>query len=149
MAGVEATDSLLAGVDWLVVGYAVGMATLMSVLVTLRDRNKQAFEGKPVPGWWTLIPDTLLGGVVGMVAAVGLPQLFVELRTFAGVSLIAGVAGALGPMITDLIRARGPGVLLAWLGSFSNKLSEAVAAEQRRKDGGGDSGTDGSSTGTQ
>lgn len=149
MAGIEASDSLLAGVDWLVIGYAAGMATLMSVLVTLRARNQQAFAGQPLPGWSTLIPDTLLGGVVGTIAALVLPEVFAALRTFAGVSLIAGVGGVIGPKLVDWVSARGVGVLLTWVGGMGGKLSEAVAAEQQRKDGGGDGGNDENSTGAQ
>ncbi|AWT34505.1 hypothetical protein DM785_02300 [Deinococcus actinosclerus] len=137
MGNAEVPVSLLAGVDWLVVGYALGMATLMSVLTTLRLRNEQhlAQPDAPVPGWWTLIPDTLLGGVVGTLAALFLPEVFPVLKTFAGLSLSAGVGGILGPRLVDWVGSNGVDTLLSYVGSGAGRLARAV---EKRREAGGD-----------
>ena len=128
--------SLLAGVDWRVMAYAAGMATLMSVLVTLRARNLQRAAGHPLTSWSTVIPDTLLGGLIGVIAAIVIPELYRPLRTFAGVTLLAGVGGVLGPRVTDWVAQRGLDTLLDWAASGAGRWSQAVA--QRRRPGGGE-----------
>lgn len=139
MADGTVPVSLLAGVDWLVVGYALGMATLMSVLTTLRARNQQQLTqpDAPVPGWWTIIPDTLLGGGVGTLLALIAPELFPALKTFAGLSLAAGVGGIVGPKLVDWVSSNGVDTLLSYVGSGAGRLAQAV--EKRRQEGGDDS----------
>ena len=132
MTQPTAPPSLLHSVDWLVVGYAFGMATLMSVLTTLRARNQQAAAGLPCPSWAAIIPDTLLGGLIGFMAAVTAPEVVKSLNTFAGVTLVAGVGGTLGPRITDWIGNNGLDVLLDWLGNRAGALGTAI---NKRKEG--------------
>lgn len=140
MAAVPPTDSLLAGVDWPVIAYAACMAALASIFSTWRARNMQAEAGLPVSSWWTLIPDTGLGMIVGTLAALMVPELFKPLKTFAGVLILAGVGGVLGPKLTDLLSTKGIGILLAYVGSGAGKLSKAIAAGGKEaKDDGEDS----------
>lgn len=126
--------SLLHSVDWLVVAYAFGMATLMSVLTTLRARNLQQIAGQPIPSWGALVPDTLLGGVIGFMAAVIAPEIVKSLHTFAGVTLVAGVGGTLGPKLTDWIGSNGLDVLLDWLGSRAGGLASSIKKRQEERD---------------
>ena len=138
MAQPTTPASLLAGVDWLVVGYAFGMATLMSVLVTLRARNLQRAAGQALTSWSAIIPDTLLGGLIGVMFALAVPELVKSLKTFAGVTLLAGVGGVLGPRVTDWVALHGIDIALDWIGSGAGRLAQAVA--KRREEGGGDDG---------
>ncbi|MDP9763830.1 hypothetical protein [Deinococcus enclensis] len=126
--------SLLHSVDWLVVAYAFGMATLMSVLTTLRARNLQQIAGQPIPSWGAIVPDTLLGGVIGFMAAVIAPEVVKSLHTFAGVTLVAGVGGTLGPKLTDWIGSNGLDVLLDWLGSRAGGLASSIRKRQEGRD---------------
>lgn len=126
--------SLLHSVDWLVVAYAFGMATLMSVLTTLRARNLQQIAGQPIPSWGAIVPDTLLGGVIGFMAAVIAPEVIKSLHTFAGVTLVAGVGGTLGPKLTDWIGSNGLDVLLDWLGSRAGGLASSIRKRQEGRD---------------
>ena len=126
--------SLLHSVDWLVVAYAFGMATLMSVLTTLRARNLQRVAGQPIPSWGAIVPDTLLGGVIGFMAAVIAPEVVKSLHTFAGVTLVAGVGGTLGPKLTDWIGSNGLDVLLDWLGSRAGGLAASIKKQQEGRD---------------
>lgn len=126
--------SLLHSVDWLVVAYAFGMATLMSVLTTLRARNLQHIAGQPIPSWGAIVPDTLLGGVIGFMAAVIAPEVVKSLHTFAGVTLVAGVGGTLGPKLTDWIGSNGLDVLLDWLGSRAGGLASSIKKRQEGRD---------------
>lgn len=126
--------SLLHSVDWLVVAYAFGMATLMSVLTTLRARNLQQIAGQPIPSWGAIVPDTLLGGVIGFMAAVIAPEVVKSLHTFAGVTLVAGVGGTLGPKLTDWIGSNGLDVLLDWLGSRAGGLASSIKKRQEGRD---------------
>lgn len=119
--------SLLQNVDWLILGYAAGMATLMSILVTLRARNQQAATGKPLSSWASVIPDTLLGGLIGVMFALFIPELVKSLKTFSGITLLAGVGGVLGPRVTDWIGLHGLEAALDWAASGAGKFSQAVA----------------------
>lgn len=138
MTQQTAPVSLLAGVDWLVIGYAAGMATLMSVLVTLRARNLQHAAGQPLTPWTAIIPDTLLGGLIGVMAALIVPEFIKSLRTFAGTTLLAGVGGILGPRVTDWVGSHGLSLALDWVASGTGRLADAA----RKRQGGGDDGQD-------
>ncbi|GGR39748.1 hypothetical protein [Deinococcus ruber] len=129
------TDSIFKHLDWSVVLYAAGMATLMSLLLTLRARNLQRAAGLPLSPWPTMIPDTLIGTVTGVLLAVGVPLLYKPLNTFSGVGLLAGAGGALGPKIWDLISARGLNLGLTWLASSVAGPLAALAAKAAAKDG--------------
>ncbi|WP_104990848.1 hypothetical protein [Deinococcus sp. NW-56] len=133
-----APTSLLHGVDWPTVLYALGMATLMSVLTILRARNQQRALGQPLPGWADLIPDTLIGGLVGAMAAAFVPELWAPLKTFGGMTLCAGVGGTLGPKLTDWIGSNGLDTALDYVASGADRLSKAVS---KRRKGGGDDGS--------
>ena len=139
MAQPTTPASLLAGVDWPVMVYAAGLATLMSVLVTLRARNLQRAAGQPLTSWSTVIPDTLLGGLVGVMLATIAPEVYKPLRSFAGVTLLAGVGGVLGPRVTDWVGTHGMETALDWIGSGAGRLAQAVA-RRRREGGGADNG---------
>jgi hypothetical protein len=121
-------------VDWLVVAYAFGMATLMSVLTTLRARNLQHVAGQPIPSWGAIVPDTLLGGLIGFMAAVIAPEVVKSLHTFAGVTLVAGVGGTLGPKLTDWIGSNGLDVLLDWLAGRAGGLASAIRKRKGESD---------------
>lgn len=141
MANIKPTDSILAGVDWQVLAYAAGMAAIMSLLTTLRARRLQHEAGVPLSSWMSLIPDTLLGGIIGAAFAVAIPEYIKPLKTFVGTFVLAGLGGILGPRVTDWISANGLDTLLDYLGSGAGRLSKAVAG---RKGGGHDGGkTDG------
>jgi hypothetical protein len=136
------SPSLLAGVDWMVIAYAAGMATLMSVLVTLRARNLQQAAGNPLSSWVSVIPDTLLGGLIGVMFALLIPEFVKALKTFAGVTLLAGVGGVLGPRVTDWVGLHGMETVLDWAASGAGKFSEAVAKRRSVEGGGNDAKSD-------
>lgn len=129
--------SLLSGVDWKVVGYAFGMGTLMSILITLRARAQPLPPGQTRPGWATLIPDTLLGGIIGVIFALGGPELFRALRSFLGVTILAGVGGILGPKLTDWVSLNGLDTLLDFAGGGADRFSKAIS-RRRAAQGEGD-----------
>ena len=138
--------SLLADVDWPVMVYAAGMATLMSVLVTLRARNLQRAAGQPLTGWTAVIPDTLLGGLIGVMFALAVPELVKSLKTFAGVTLLAGVGGVLGPRVTDWVALHGIDIALDWLSGGTGRLAQAAARRRAEKGGVDDGEGDGTAT---
>ncbi|PJI52968.1 hypothetical protein CTI14_35090 [Methylobacterium radiotolerans] len=80
------------------------------------------------------MPDTLLGGVIGFMAAVIAPGGLKSLHTFAGVTLVAGVGGTLGPKLTDWIGSNGLDVLLDWLGSRAGGLASSIKKRQEGRD---------------
>lgn len=127
--------SVLSGVDWLAVGYAFGMATLWSLLTTARARNIQRSLGKPLSPWTALIPDTLIGGLIGGFACIIVPHFYPPAGELWGLSLLAGVGGTLGPRITDWVQEKGLETLLRWAAGSSVKLLETLAAKKGGSDG--------------
>ncbi|GAA3999994.1 hypothetical protein GCM10022631_08720 [Deinococcus rubellus] len=132
--------SLLDGVDWRAIGYALALATAMSILTTWRARNAQRLLGKPLSPWTALIPDTLLGGLVGTMAAVIVPQFYKPLGGFVGTTLLSGGFAVLGPKITDWWGDKGIGVLLRYAGTMAGGVTTALV---QKKDGQDDGKTDG------
>ncbi|GAA4015757.1 hypothetical protein GCM10022631_29990 [Deinococcus rubellus] len=139
---MEKTTSLLDGVDWRAIGYALALAIAMSVLTTWRARNTQRLLGKPLSPWTSLIPDTLLGGLIGTMAAVIVPQFYKPLQGFTGTTLLAGGFAVLGPKITDWWGDKGIGVLLRYAGTMAGGVATALAEKKEGKNDGKDDGKD-------
>lgn len=128
--------SIFAGLDVWVIGYAAFMATLVSVLTTLRSRNAQRARGLPLSPWWTLIPDTGLGSIAGTFLAIGVPTHVPLLNNFSGVGFLAGAGGAAGPYLWDLLSSKkGAEMILdAFAAYAAGPLAKFLAARQK-KDG--------------
>lgn len=121
--------SLFGSIDWSAVAYAAFMATLISVLMTVRQRNLQAAAGKPLSPWRTVIPDTLIGTVTGTLLALGVPAKWPELHTVSGIGFLAGVGGLLGPKIWALVASNGLQIgLKAAAGAFAGPLGVLAKA---------------------
>lgn len=125
--------SLLSGVQWGDVLYAFAMGALVSVLMTLREHNGSPEAGRPRLQFSRLLVDTLIAGILGTGGALFLIGMFPKLATFAGLTLLSGAIGAIGPKGADWFRNNGLKVGLAWVGSQAGAFSKAVAAQ-----GGGD-----------
>lgn len=141
-----AKESLVANVDWPAIIYGFCMATIVSLLVTLRARNTERALGKPLTPWHFMIPDTLLGGIVGGLSSLAGPEFVPVLRNAAGVFLCAGLGGALGWRVTDWWQGNGLGVVIEWIGNGAGAVSKALKtqAEKTREPGGdADDGKDG------
>lgn len=126
---------LFDSIDWSAVAYAAFMATLISVLMTVRQRNLQAAAGKPLSPWRTVIPDTLIGTVTGTLLALGVPAKWPALHTVSGIGFLAGAGGLLGPKIWALVASSGlqiglkaaAGALAGPLGALAKAASEAAS----------------------
>ncbi len=132
--------NIFTGLDLWVVLYAAAMALVASLLTTSRARNVQRLRGLPLSSWWTTLPDTGAGALVGTLAAVGVPRLIPALDNFTGVSLLAAGGGILGPKFWDLVSSDNAlkSILLALAQAISGPLGKLVAsasAQQPKKDG--------------
>lgn len=123
------TPGVLTGVDWTAVLYAFAMGALTSTLLTLRDYNTSTDPDRPRLRAVPLLIDTLIAGLVGMGGALLIMGLFPRVNNFAGLTLLSGAGGAIGPKVAELWRRRGSGVLLEWAGAQAGAFAKAVAAK--------------------
>lgn len=124
------TLSLLHGVQWGDVSYAFAMGALVSVLLTLREHNGAPQAGRGRLRLQKLLVDTLIAGILGTGGALFLIGWFPKLATFAGLTLLSGAIGAIGPKFTDWFRAHGVNVALRWIGGQSSALGKALAEKE-------------------
>lgn len=143
--------SVFAGLDLGTVLYAAFMATLISLIMTLRERNRQAAQQLPLTPWRTVIPDTVLGTITGTACALGLPMVWPSLHNVVAVGVLAGAGGVLGPKVWDLISTNGLQVGLQAIAESAAgplaKLARAAATASAPKTGaGGQEGDDDAGT---
>lgn len=121
--------NVFAAVDLSVVLYAAFMATLISLLMTARDRNRQRAQGLPLSPWLTVVPDTLIGTTTGTLLALALPERIPQLNSVSGIGFLAGFGGVAGPKLWDLISKDGLGIVLKTLaGALSGPLASLAKA---------------------
>ena len=122
-------SNVFAAVDPHVVLYSAFMATLISLLMTARDRNRQRVQGLPLSPWLTVVPDTLIGTLTGTLLALALPERISQLNSVSGIGFLAGFGGVAGPKLWDLISKDGLGIVLkALAGSLSGPLVSLAKA---------------------
>lgn len=142
--------SVFAGLDLGTVLYAAFMATLISLVMTLRERNRQAAQQLPLTPWRTAVPDTILGTVTGTAFALGFPMVWPSLHNVVAVGVLAGAGGVLGPKVWDLISTNGLQVGLQAIAESAAgplaKLARAAATASAPKTGGGQEGDDDAGT---
>lgn len=129
------------GLDLWVVAYAAGMALLASLVTTARARQAQRLSGLPLSGWWTTLPDTAAGCVVGTFAALGGPHFLAALNNFTGITFLAAFGGISGPRVWDWLSSEAgvrkvTGLLLQAASGSLAKLAAAQAAPKERDNNG-------------
>lgn len=105
---------IFTGLDPRLLIFAALTAASLNVLMALRARNRLVLSGQPVPPLHVdaLIVDMLLGTVVGVGLALGVPELVPRLHTFTGALMLSGVGGILGPKVLDTVVSDGLDILL-------------------------------------
>lgn len=124
-------QNIFDGVDLEVVAYAAFMSTLISLVMTMRERNKQRLTGLPLSPWSTVLPDTLIGLLTGVGLALTVPRASPMFNNVTGVGFLAGFGGIVGPKLWDFISTNGLGIgLKALAGSLAGPLGQLAKAAQ-------------------
>lgn len=124
-------QNIFDGVDLEVVAYAAFMSTLISLVMTMRERNKQRLTGLPLSPWSTVLPDTIIGLLTGVGLALTIPRAAPIFNNITGVGFLAGFGGIVGPKLWDLISTNGLGIgLKALAGSLAGPLGQLAKAAQ-------------------
>lgn len=108
------TPDIFSGLDPRLLIFSALTAAVMNLLMTLRARNRLVLSGQPVPPLHVdaLIVDMLLGTVVGVGLALGVPEIVPRLHNFTGALMLSGVGGILGPKVLDTVVSDGLDILL-------------------------------------
>lgn len=104
----------------------LGVSLTVAALSGMRLR--QQLPQTQRPHWTATLTDTLLGGLVGGLAAFALASGLPALNTAPGVLLCAAVGGSLGLNLAEFLRTKGLGVLLRWvLGQEETQVGRETA----------------------
>lgn len=124
-------QNIFDNVDLEVVAYAAFMSILISLVMTMRERNKQRLTGLPLSPWSTVLPDTIIGLLTGVGLALTIPRASPMFNNITGVGFLAGFGGIVGPKLWDLISTNGLGIgLKALAGSLAGPLGKLAQAAQ-------------------
>ena len=123
--------SIFSELDVLVILYAAGMAMIASLVTTYRARNAQKLRNQPLSPWATVLPDVIAGTLVGVFAALLVPQWWKALNNFTGVSILAGGGGIIGPAVWDLFSRSGLNALLTLLSNTAAGPAARYLAQQK------------------
>ena len=127
-------DSILREVDFFALLVALGVASLLSLLSTLRARGIQAALNKPLTPLTAVLNDTLLGGILGGFGAMYVVHEVEAFHSGPALLLLAGLFSSFAPNLTDWLREDGVDIVKRLLKRFAGALGEALDEEEKDDD---------------